>query len=189
MALISLVGCNAIGKTTAARRWCARYPGLIALLMDVQTRLSGGGAVTERVRGSKGTDADKRALVEAARADPAVHLFESARTTHLNHLLPGEPAIVLLCSWQTYERNMRARCTAKNKRFRDDYWNPGRMEAESIRRHGNFVRKHLPPEQYRVFYVEDYDRDWPAVDEYFGELYRKLHNRIVRERSNPCRAS
>lgn len=181
MALISMVGCNAVGKTTAARRWSERYgPRLLCVLADVQTELCDG--VETRVKATKGTAEEKADLVARYRDEPRVVLFESARTSHLPATRPGEPVIIVTCDWQLYEKHMRARCAAKGKRFRDDYWDERKLRYESGRRYSTFSVKYLAGYDVRQFEVRDQAADWVKIDEYFGMLFRRLHNELNRRR-------
>lgn len=177
--LISMVGCNAIGKTTAARRYVERCPGLVAVLMDVQTIL-GPGSATRREPRTKGTVAEKQALVDELRAVGRVVLLESARTTHLEATTPDEPIILVTCTPQLYERHMRVRCAAKEKTFREDYWDGNKLAYESGRRYVNWAGKYLTPDRYQHFEITDQAADWPAVDSYFFQVYARLYNQLLK---------
>ncbi len=107
-----------------------------------------------------------------------VTLVESARTTHLEFVSRESPTIVVTCSAALYEKHMRARCEKKGKRFRDDYWNAYKLEYECHRRYINYCEKSGIKAAY--FLIEDQARDWPAVDEYFSTVFRRLHNARVK---------
>jgi hypothetical protein len=82
MPIISMVGCNAIGKTTAAFRYAAKYKDkLTVCIADNQWVLIDGEKIKER--GWKGTSEEKQELVEKYASQGGITLVESARTTHL----------------------------------------------------------------------------------------------------------
>ncbi len=172
--IISMVGCNAVGKSTAARRYAARYPMLKVVSADTQLELHNG--VEERVREWKGTVDDKRLMVEKTYQHP-VALVESARTTHLEFLKPGSPIIIVTASAEMYKANMVARCLLKGKKFRYDYWTDFKLGYESHTRYINYARKNLTQHRVIYFKVEDKAKDWPAIDECFTKLFREYWNR------------
>jgi hypothetical protein len=186
VAVIGLSGPHAIGKTTAVRRWVNRYPGLVACLADNQRECRREDwdavmAAPPNVREWKGEAEAKRRLVEKHRAAPTVAVIDSARTTALNYSLSGEHVRRMTCSPESLERFMRARCRRKGKRFRDDCWGRKMLEGESSRRYLSFAAR--TPAGVKVFEVNDQARDWPAVDEYFGRLFRRIHNALLRRQS------
>lgn len=225
MAIIHLVGPNAVGKTTAVVRWRKRYSKLSIVSLDLLRKVGydtkaekqerckewkeldqvvvvesarttqlvtvscdtgGDGVVLQgetriNIQGWKGSLEEKRLAVEKVRQYPLV-VCESARTTTVNYALSDEPVIIVICSWQVLGKHLRARCEAKGKKFRDDYWDQKKLDYEASKRYLNFATKNLPTSQYKIFTIEDQARDWPAVDEYFGKLYRELHNDLVRKR-------
>lgn len=132
----------------------------------------------------KGTQDEKKQAVEGVRDRFGIVVCESARTTTTttSYSLPDEPVILLTCPGEILGRHLRARCEAKGKRFRDDYWDQWKLDYESSRRYLNFAAKNLRPEQVRHFEIKDQARDWPVVDEYFGSLYRRMHNELIRNR-------
>jgi hypothetical protein len=175
MPIIAMCGPHAIGKTTAVRRWVERYRGLVAALADLQLEISQ--EEETRVRGWKGTVEEKAALVKECRERRCVTVVESVRTTALNFLLPGEPIILVLCSGETMGRVLRERCARKGKTFNSGYWTKDKLEYESHHRYTNLVGKlGLEAQQ---FFIENQSRDWPAVDEYFGSLFRRMNNQLV----------
>lgn len=226
MPIIHLIGPNAIGKTTAVRRWAGRYANLTTASLDLlrkeapdgpakrqylETKAGDAVVVAESVYSSqvlrvvscdqggagarleggewvadpdwKGDQAEKERKVLALRRSAPIALVESARTTTTTvFALPDEPVIVVICPGAKLRDHLKARCEAKGKKFRDDYWTEWKCDYEAQRRYLNFAAKNLRPEQYRVFTIEDQARDWPAVDDYFGTLYRRLHNDLVRRR-------
>ncbi len=171
--IISLVGCNAIGKTTAARRWAAKYPQLVSVSADGGTFVIRDGVEKRQVEW-KGEVATKERLTRGYAAEKGVVLIESARTTHLAFTPEDSPTIVVTCSWQLYEKHMRARCLAKGKRFRDDYWTQDKLAYECSRRYLSWVAKHFEGREVHYFEIEDQARDWPKVDECFDRLYRRM---------------
>lgn len=186
MPVIGLAGPNAIGKTTAVSRWVKRYPELWAALADNQRETGSKDwdrvlAGPPNVREWKGDGGDKRNLVESHRVSTRITVIDSARTTALNYFLYGEPVILVTCSWETMERNLKERCGRVGKKYRVDYWTKERLGYEASRRYKGFAAKH-PEMSCRVFEVNDYERDWPAVDAYFSKAYRSLHNALARGR-------
>jgi len=183
MSLISLVGCNAVGKTTAALRYAQRYPSLLIAECDTEKVLmpttEGMERAVLREKGWKGTAEEKENLMSGYRHREHVSLIVSARTTHLNFCCLGEPVIMVTCDWQLYEKHMRARCEAKGKRYRDDYWDEYKLKYESSRRYLTFAQKNLQPQDVHHFVINDQATDWPKVDECFRWLYRKLHNQLL----------
>lgn len=175
--LVTMVGPHAIGKTTALRRWSVRYPELVAISADLGA-VYRGGEEQHREKGWAGTIQEKEALVRDYTRRDCITLVESARTTTLHYIEPGSPVILVLCESAVLERVMRQRCAAKNKKYREEYWTQVKLSYESSRRYTNFVSaKHLAHEE---FWVNDQERDWPAVDRHFAKLYRQLHNNRVR---------
>jgi hypothetical protein len=178
--VISLNGPHAIGKTTAVKRWIDRYPGLVAVIADNQWEVRGG--VYTRVREWKGDIGDKGRLVRASQLEPVVTLVDSVRTTVVNFLGPKDFAIFVTCSGPTMGRVLRERCVRNNKKFAEAYWDDRKLSYEGETRYRNAAAKYLQPHQYRFFTVEDQEQDWPAVDDYFHTLYRRLHNELVARR-------
>lgn len=185
MPIISLNGPHAIGKTTAVKRWLDKYPSLVGVIADNQWEVRGG--VYVRVREWKGDVGDKERLVRKAQTEPVVTLVDSVRTTVVNFLGPEDAAIFVVCSGPTMGRVLRARCAANGKKFAEDYWDDRKLAYEGSARYRNAATKFLQPHQYRFFTIEDQGRDWPAVDEHFGTLYRRLHNDLVRRRRAAAR--
>lgn len=226
MAVIHLIGPNAIGKTTAVRRWGMRYqqprpisfdllrkPGYNTLEEKVErcleyraaeeitvvesartTQLAciscdNGGSGEELVNGVwvkakgdwKGDKENRKALLDDLRNKSPIALVESARTTTTTYALPTDSVIIVVCPGAVLGKHLEARCAAKGKKFRAEYWTPDKLEYESSRRYLNFVKKNLSPNQYKVFHIADQATDWEAVDEYFGSVYRRLHNELVRK--------
>lgn len=180
MAVIGLAGPHAIGKTTAVTRWIHRYPLLVAAIADNQWEATRDGRT--RVREWKGTVEQKQALVQQHQQRAGVTVIESVRTTALNYFRPQDPVILVTCDWQTMKRVLEHRCEANKKRFNAEYWGQWKLNYESHERYLNFARKKLQPGQWRQFEIKDQEADWPEVDEYFGQLYRRLHNQIIRNR-------
>lgn len=186
MPVIGLSGPNAIGKTTAVKRWCARYPGKLlgALADDQREVVSDGGEVDHltmpcNAREWKGTTEQKTALVEKHRQSDQVVVIDSARTTALNCFLPDEPIILVWCSPELLFTMLRDRAKARGKPFQENYWKD-KVIYESKISYANFAAKEIG--RVKMFEIRDREKDWPAVDEYFGQLYRRLHNEINRRK-------
>jgi hypothetical protein len=230
MPIIHLIGPNAIGKTTAVRRWAARYGHLLATVSLDLLRKPGYDTAEEKsarcaewrdapivtvvesarttqlmvvscdmgssghtfvagqevasVTNWKGTQDQKQQGVAQVRQRLGITVLESVRTTTTTtttrYALPEDPVILLTCDWQTLGNHLRARCEVKGKRFRDDYWDQWKLGYEASKRYLNFAAKNLTPEQVKHFEINDQARDWPAVDDYFGALFRRLHNALIR---------
>lgn len=176
--IIGLCGPNAIGKTTALRRWCDHYPKLYGAFADVQ--LETVGRVDTRVREWKGTVEDKAKLVQQHRETGHILVVDSARTMALEALHKTDQIILVLCTGPTMGRNIKARCEEKGKKYREDYWTKTKLEYEASKRYRNWVWSKAKCD-YKVFWVEEYERDWPPIDEYFASLYRRAHNQKLRE--------
>jgi hypothetical protein len=182
MAVIGLVGPHAIGKTTACYRWLTRYRGkLVCAIADNQWEARSATDRT-RVRNWKGTIQEKQQLVEQCQSRQEVIVIDSVRTTNLNYFQPTDPVIIVTCSWQVMNQVLRDRCKRNNKKFNEKYWDQWKLDYESHRRYLNYAAKRLSASQWKHFVIEDQARDWLAVDDYFGSLFRRLHNRIVRNR-------
>lgn len=173
MPVIGLIGPHAVGKTTAARRWAARYSGLTACLTDIQLVLRNG--VETRVRGWKGTKEEKIELTREAQSYSGVVLVESARgfSTWLSVLLPTDFVIVITCSESLGRQWLEER---RGGRKLSEYWTATRLEYECSRHLLNSVKR-LKPDQVKHFEFTDRAKDWKEVDSYFSALYRKLNNR------------
>lgn len=178
MAIIGLFGPHAIGKTTAANRWIARYHGLTAALADLQREATWQGRML--VRGWQGTAEQKFNLVRHHQQRGGVTIVESVWSTPARAFNPESPVIFVVCGWTTMLRLLQYRCESKGKQFRKDYWNQQRLDYESHRRYINFAARYLCPNQWKCFDINNQVEDWPTVDEYFGQLYRKLHNEGIR---------
>ena len=187
MPLIALIGTHAIGKTTAVRRWIERYPKLIGIIADTQLAIRDGEEARERERERewKGTGEDKRTMIEQYRSLPRITVIDTA-AARANMILPffsiKESVICLQCSPIVMLNNLRSRCEKQRKKFNSDYWDIQRLTYEAQGRAVNYVQKNLHPSQYRIFTVNDYERDWPVVDEYFGSLYRRFNNELNRKK-------
>lgn len=182
--LVHMIGPNAIGKTTALERWGAKYSHLNCISCDT------GGHGARLVDGSwiptegdwKGDKLGRQKLVGEVRSLPQVSVLESARTTTTTSFaLATEQVIVVMTSGRLLGENLRLRCEAKSKQFKSSYWTSDKLEYEASRRYLNFARKSLRPGQYKIFNLINRQTDWQQVDEYFGSIYRKLHNVLVRQ--------
>lgn len=178
--IIALAGPHAIGKTTAVKRWVAKYSGLTGVLADNELEITQTGQVM--VKEWKDTVEDKCRQVERLQQRQGVSVVESARTTILNWMKPEEPVILLVTTGDIARQHMINRCLAKGKKFNDPYWTAQKLNYESRLRYLNYAQKNLQPSQYKVFEITDQARDWPEVDEYFSSLYRRYHNAIMRSR-------
>lgn len=171
MSVIGMIGPHAVGKTTALARWTARYGslGLQTFSLDAQRKEFPG-------------NEEKRALVGSHRCPaPEVVVVESARgfAGWVGYLSAGDPLIVLTCPEPVGRAWMMERKPGKPL---SDYWTPKRLDYECNGHLLNYVRKHTGHMVVKHFVIEDRERDWPAVDEYFAKIFKALHNRGVRAR-------
>jgi molybdopterin-guanine dinucleotide biosynthesis protein len=182
MAVIGICGPNAVGKTTFVYRMLDRYgPNLVAAIADNQWEARSR-VDKARVHAWKGTVEEKEALVRKHQQANHVCVIDSVRTTALNYFSDTDPVIIVTCTYEKMGEVLRARCAKKGKRFRADYWDQWKLGYESAARYLNFASKNLNPAQVRHFVIEDQARDWPAVDTYFGQLYRRIYNKILRRK-------
>ena len=103
MPFIALVGPHAVGKTTAAKRWAARYQQLQICHCDNQ---------------------------KPPEASDEIVLLEGC-SAMANRWLPQlniQEVIHCYCAPEMLEANMRARCASKGKKYREDYWTPRWLE-------------------------------------------------------------
>jgi hypothetical protein len=166
MPLIAMFGPHAVGKTTALSRYKARYGDrLITLSFDAERSAFPG-------------NPEKQSKVRQCQSDPAVWLLESARgfAGWLSVFGPSDPVIVLTCPEPVGRRWLVERRRGKPL---TDYWTGKRLDYECNGHLLNWVSR-LPGARH--FVVEDRERDWVKVDEYFGKLFRELHNRLNRKR-------
>lgn len=182
MAVIGLIGPHAVGKTVAARRWLTRYSGLTLAIADDQWEETQLGKV--RVREWKGTKEEKQARAFYHLNRDGVTLIESARgfSTWLSVFRPTDPVIVLTCLEPTGRAWIEDRRKRNgNSKPLSNYWTAKRLDYECNGHLLNYVRK-LHPTQVKHFVITDRERDWPAVDAYFGSLYRRINNELNRKR-------
>lgn len=149
MSIIALVGPHAIGKTTAANRWAARYRNINVVHCDGKLPSNLGGVT----------------ILEGCSA------MANRWLPQLSHRI----ALVVhcVCSPERLAQAMQERCTKKNKIYRDDYWTPRWLEYEASKRMDNLLAKRLPNVRCKKFEVEAHD-DWRYVDEYVSAEIRLL---------------
>lgn len=176
--IVALFGPHAIGKTTAARRWAVKYrPKLTTISADNQLEYDGCSEI--RVRGWQGSLADKHQLLKQLRDRSKVFLIESCSsygTQILRGLLKTDYVIHVHCSPKVMLDNLRNRALKRGKQFNAPYWDQRRLKYESYDRLHNCAKTYGLLSQVVEFKVDNYEEDWPVVDEYFGSLFRKLHN-------------
>lgn len=173
--IISVFGPNAIGKTTAARRWAAKYPGLLRCISaDLCLVMENG--EERREQGWNKTIEEKRALVGKYRQLSQVTIVETARTSRW--VEPEDFVVALTCPWELHQKHMMARCAAKNKKFRAEYWTQAKLDYECSRRYTNFVAQYVHPSKYKHLAIADQARDWPKVDAFIYQLFRRFHNQL-----------
>lgn len=181
--LICLFGPHAVGKTTAAKRYIQKYsPLLTVALADVQLEYDG--ETETRVKQWKGTFEEKRSALESARTRTTIMLVESCSsygTQLLRSLKWDDEVIHVFCSPQTLYDNLKRRADKLGKKFNGPYWDRKRLVYESRERLTNCARRCVRPDKYKEFRVDNYETDWPAVDDYFGSVFRRLHNSIRRD--------
>ena len=224
MSVIHLVGPNAIGKTTAVRRWGLQHQQLQTVSLDLlrkpgydsreektervaeyrasnkvvvvesarTTQLvciscDNGGSGEELVNGEwvkaqsdwKGDKADRKSHLDQLRSRTPIAIVESARTTTTSYAARTDPVIIVICPGVVLGKHLRSRCEAKGKKFRADYWTLDKLNYEASRRYLNFAQKNLASQQYRVFKIEEQERDWQDVDKYFEAVYQRLYNQLL----------
>lgn len=172
-----MIGPHAVGKTTALKRWTARYGDrLRAVSLDAE-------------RSKYPDNPAKAALVESCRADGRVWVIESAREPAgwLTVLPSDAPVVVLTCGTEDARKWWGERRTAKGKPADlGPYWHDKRLLYECDGYIRSASQKFLRPDQTKHFVIADRERDWPAVDEYFGSVFRRLHNALVAGRAKGC---
>lgn len=150
MAVIALVGPHAVGKTTAARRWAARYSNLKVVHCDGDKQVN----IPGRVVLLEGCSAHANQWIDKVAVDWVIHAY---------------------CAPELLRQNMKLRCEAKGKTFRDDYWDNSKLVYESYHRMNNLLsRLGL---KHSDFLVADRQTDWRNIDLEFGTLYRTYNNR------------
>jgi hypothetical protein len=185
MAVIGMIGPNGVGKTTAARRWLNRYAGKL-LVVFADDLLEDGYGSAVRVKEWKGKKDVKaaRALYHKNRA--GVTLIESALwfSPWLSVFGPGDDLIVLTCPGHLGKRWLQERRAGKkNPKPLSHHWTDDRLEYTCRRYLLNTAARVSRVQSVAVkhFELTDRARDWPKVDEYFGRVFRRLHNRLNRE--------
>lgn len=168
MAVITMIGGHSTGKSTAVLRWKERYPAIeVYSLDDLRKEYYANEAKVELIRSLKSRDII--AVVESAKGYSA----------WMKELSPTDPVILVGCSDVKLSRE-------RMERRRDgpltDWWTDRSLHYENCQKFINFAAKNLDPAQSKFFDILDRERDWEAVDEYFGSVYRRLHNELVRKR-------
>ncbi len=174
MPVIGMIGPHAVGKTTALKRWAERYNGLITVSLDVE-------------RSAYPDNEAKQALVKQCQTDNRVWVLESARgfAAWVGAFKATDPVIVLTCPEPVGRQWISDRRVAKGKPAElGPYWTERRLDYECNGHLLNYVKKKLHPDQVKHFVIEDRARDWPAADDYFGLLYRRLRNAANRRVSS-----
>lgn len=138
-----------------------------------------------RVRAWKSTISEKQAVMRERMKDSySVTLVESGRgfSVLCSCLGPEDPVIILTCPEPRGREWLEERRAGKGRGALSDYWTPRRLDYECNGPLLNYVNKHLRPEQVHHFVITDRAADWPAVDECFGKLFRKLNNALLKGR-------
>jgi hypothetical protein len=181
-AVIAMCGPNAIGKTTAARRWAAEMPYLTACLCDSKAVVRNG-VECEEDASWKSADPEVRAgLAQRYSTWPGVVLVESASGYGLRiaEEMRADHWIILTAPPAASLDQLRSRAVALGKPFRDDYWTLTKVGYESERRLLNYARSKLPDNRWTQFVIENQTRDWPVVDKFAKALISKYHSTLVR---------
>lgn len=181
--VICLLGPNAIGKTTAVRRWCEKYGDkLVGVLADTQISIINGeeirdkgwqsGDVEERERLAAKYEAMNRVVVVEAAAGYGVRVSKAFK---------NPVCICVVCSGKASRANIESRCVAKGKEFRGDFWTADKCSYDSERRHVTHCKKSNL--ESVIVRVENRETDWEKADEEFSKLFMKIHNSLRRSRS------
>jgi len=182
MAVIALVGPHAIGKTTAIRRWVAKYGSLgqlVGVSADNQLVYANGQQIKEK--GWKGTLADKQYAMRARRASSKTLVVESGgpyATQIIKCLHPGDHVIFVWCTRERLIQCLQERCARSGKKF-----NPNSKPVTDAgyecrdRVHNALCRTNGL--QIESFQIDNLVQDWETVDAYFGRIYRQIHNQHI----------
>jgi hypothetical protein len=178
--VIVMLGPNAIGKTTAVRRWCERYPNrLVGVLADSQIKIEYG-VETPWKGWHTSDDMERRSLAKQCEQLNKVCVVEAASGYGVRIAKAfSKPMLFLVtCSGEASRNNIQRRCEAKGKAFKGEYWTAAKCGYDSSRRHVNFATDSL--HKYVEVAVEGME-DWPAADQEFYNLFREINNRLLRD--------
>lgn len=92
-----------------------------------------------------------------------------------------DPVIVLTCPEPLGRVWLEERRAKKNRGVLSPFWTPARLDYECNGYLLNHAKKYLHPDQYKHFVITDREKDWGEIDDYFGVLYRRLHNELIRK--------
>lgn len=166
MAIISMLGGHGVGKSTALRRWKERYPDLLAFPLDDMRKEYYG-------------NLEKVALVEKLqKSRTEIGVLETAKgySAWASILRPTDSLIVVSPANAELGRKWMEE---RKGRPLTDWWKDKEVQYELIDKFRNYVSKHQL--KARFFYLTSRE-DWSQVDIYFGSIYRKLRNEILRNR-------
>ena len=168
MAIITLLGGHGVGKSTAVKRWKSKYGVDVYSLDDLRKEYYDNSAKCE--------------LVKRLQAERKVSVVETAKGYSAMLLELSETDPIIIVSPSSPEVGRKLMESRKGKPL-TAWWGPDQLQYELIDKFKNFVVKNLNEAQCRFFSITTQETDWEAVDEYFGCLFRKLHNQMVRSQS------
>lgn len=175
-----MIGPHAVGKTTAVYRWLDWYQGkLVGVVCDDHWEAT---SKTNRTKVKEwgGTKEEKSSAVRRCLESSTIYVVDSARgfSTWVDVLPAGTDLIVITCSEPNGRRFIEERrATKRNPKPLSDYWTPRRLDYECNGYLLNYVRKRRDL-AVRHFVIEDRQRDWVAVDKYFGLIFRRLYQNL-----------
>lgn len=180
MPIIGMIGANAVGKTTAVRRWCQRYTRLVGVCCDSQIQIMDGRESPSK--GWQGTDAARQALIRKYQAMDRVVVLEGAAGYGCRIIREAKPVhtLIIVTNEDSMKAFLRDRCGRRGKEFRADYWTPKKLQYEGNHRCMNFARKELFHLDYTVVEINDQEKDWAEGDVVFGKLFRRYNRRSLR---------
>lgn len=175
--IISLIGPHAIGKTTAIKRWSAMYPWAKVVMCDQGLAFNAEGW-EEKQRGWLGSSDEKVACAVRAAYDPDLWICEgnTARNMPWMKVIKSQLLIHVFCSPEKFRELMRTRCEAKNKKFREDYWDDKKLEYESAGRFRNALKAgRILASSVVEVEINDQAKDWLIVDQIIVDTLSRVH--------------
>lgn len=177
--LITVMGPHAVGKTTAIKRWSARFKDINFVHADNCIEFNSKG-MRKKEKLWMGTSAEKVELAERCRDSDDIWVVEgnTPRNTPWLKCVESHAVIHVYTDPQIFKRFMQDRCAKRDKEFREDYWTDKKLEYESYNRFNNLRVKHWSGwnVDFKEFKIVDYN-DWRKIDFHFIKLaYRYLND-------------